>query len=746
VSAAAGFDRRTFLRIGATAAGGLLVGAWRIDGAPAAEAGAKPLALGAFVEIDPDGSVILYSPRPEIGSGTKTSLAMLLAEELDVEWKTIHVRQPDELHPKYLDQFTGGSSGISDSWEPLRKAGAAAREMLIAAAAERWQVPPADCRSDRGAVLHPATGRRIEYRELVGRAAEMRPPEDPPLRSSGDFRIALKPTATVDLHEIVTGRTTYGLDVPLPGMLHAVVERSPVFGGKVARFDATRALAVPGVRKVVELPADRFALASGRPIMVANGVAVIATSTWAAMKGRKALSVEWDEGAHASESTEVLRANLAELASGPPGKVLRDDGDVDAALASAVRRLEAAYEVPFVEASPMEPVNCTALFRDGKCELWAPTQNPYNSRSFAGTALGLPEGTWKDTITVHMIRPGGGFGRRLDTDYAAEAAYLAAQVPGEPVQVLSTRRDELTHSLYRSCGYHRMRAGLDANGTLVAWSQHLANPSRYRYQHGESPPWDSEVCQDDFPAGLVPNFRVAYSEAQSAVPRGYYRAMAPGVNNFALECFLDEIAHASGKDPLAFRLAMIGEGKVQPYANYGGPKMDTGRLRRVLELAAKKGAWGKAAPKGRARGIAGGFVFGSYSACVAEVSIGHDHPRGTRREVRVHRLVSSVDCGRVVNPAGARKQIESAMNGWMNLALKLEITIRRGRVVQQNFGDYPLVRIRESPPRIEGYLVESEEAPTGLGEIPVPAGISAIANAVSALTGKRVRKLPIRLG
>jgi isoquinoline 1-oxidoreductase subunit beta len=736
---ALGLDRRAFLKIGATAAGGLLVGAWRMPGAPAEATSGKALALGAFVEVDPDGTVVVFSPRPEVGSGVKTALAMLIAEELDVDWKTVRVRQPDRLEPKYLDQFTGGSAGISDSWEPLRQAGAAARGVLIAAAAEKWQVPPADCRSDRGAVLHPASGRRLEYRELVARASELNPPEKPVLKSNGDFRIAEKPTATVDLGEIVTGRITYGLDVRLPGMLHAVVERSPVFGGKVARFDASRALAVPGVRKVVELPAHRFALKSGRPVMVADGVAVIATSTWAAVKGRKALHVEWDEGPHARDSSAGLRQKLSQLATGNPGVVLRNEGDVDAAFASAARTLDAVYEVPFVEASPLEPVNCTARVRDGTCELWAPTQNPYNSRSFAGTALGLPEDSWKTAITVHLIRPGGGFGRRLDTDYAAEAAYLAAQVPGEPVQVLSTRGDELQHGLYRSNGYNRMRAGLDEKGTLVAWSQHLANCSRYRYQHGESPPHDSEIYQDDFPAAHVPNFRVAYTEAESAIPRGYYRSMAPGATNFAIECFLDEIARAARKDPLAFRLELIGEGRTVPYSNYGGPQLDTGRLRRVLEMAAKAGDWGKSVARGRARGIAGGFVFGSYSATVAEVSAARD------RTVRVDRLVSAVDCGRVVNPIGARKQIEGALNDAMNLALKLEITFDRGRVIQKNFTDYPLVRMRESPRRIETYLVESDKTPTGLGEIPVPPAISAIANAVSTLTGKRVRKLPIRI-
>jgi isoquinoline 1-oxidoreductase beta subunit len=471
--------------------------------------------------------------------------------------------------------------------------------------------------------------------------------------------------------------------------------------------------------------------------MVANGVAVVATSTWAAMKGRKALRVEWDEGANAAESTATLRAQCVGRAAEKPGEVLRNDGDVDAALASAAKTLESVYEAPYVEASPMEPVNCTAAFRDGVLEIWAPTQNPYNARSYGGTAAGLPEQSWEKSVVVNMLRPGGGFGRRLDNDYVAEAAYLAKEVPGAPIQVVWTRTDELGHSLYRSTAYHHLRAGLDSSGMPVAWSHHLVNPSRYRYQHGESPPHDSEISPDDFPAQLIPNFRVGWSEIPSAVPRGYYRAMMPGMNLFAFECFLDEIAHAGGKDPLALRLALLGEPRQIKFAGYGGPVFDTGRLRRVLELAAAKGDWGKPAAKGRARGIAGGFVFGSYVAAVAEVSV-------SRREVRVHRIVNAADCGTVVNPQGVVKQIEGGSIDGMNLALKLQITLDKGAVVQKSFADYPLVRMREAP-RIEAHVVESSEPPSGMGEIAVPPAMGAIVNAVSAATGKRLRKLPIRL-
>ena len=732
MSAVPRLNRRAFLKIGATAAGGLLVGfSWPARGQ------ATGAAVGAFVEIAPDGSVTIYSPRPEIGEGIKTSLAMLIADELGVDWKSVTVRQPDRLEAKYLDQFTGGSGGLRESWVDLRKAVAAARAVLVAAAAERWGVPATECRTESGGVIHSASGRRLAFGELVQRASAMPLPKEPPLRDAKEFRHVGKPTPTVDLSEIVTGRIHYGLDVRLPGMLHAVIERSPVFGGKVRRFDASRALATPGVKKVLELPADRFTLKSGRPIMVSNGVAVVATSTWAAMKGRKALRVEWEPGPNVSESTASLRARSMSLAGEKPAQVLRNDGDVDAALASAAKTLEATYEIPFVEASPMEPVNCTAAFRDGICELWAPTQNPYNARSYAGTVCGLPEESWEKSVVVNMLRPGGGFGRRLDNDYVGEAAYIAKEVPGAPIQVVWTRGDELAHSLYRSTALHRLRAGLDASGMPVAWSHHLVNPSRYRYQHGDSPPYDSEISQDDFPAQLIPNFRVGWTEIESAVPRGYYRAMMPGMNLWALECFLDEIAHAAGKDPLALRLALLGEPRQLRFSGYLGPFFDTGRLRRVLELAAAKGDWGKPAPRGRFRGIAGGFVFGSYAASVAEVSI-------ARGQVRVHRIVAAADCGTVVNPQGVIKQMEGGSIDGMNLALKLEITVDQGAVVQKSFADYPLVRMREAPV-VEAHVVESSEPPTGIGEIAVPPAMGAIVNAVSAAAGKRLRRLPVRL-
>lgn len=743
---AGAIDRRAFFQAGATAAGGLLVTLWwkgpasagvAADGAGAAIPADVPkgASLGAFVRIEPDGAIVIVSARPEIGQGVKTSIPMLLAEELDVDWERVRVEQTDAVDPKYLDQFAGGSTAVHDSWEPVRKVGAAARAMLVAAAAETWGVPPAECSTGRGEVRHPAKG-ALRYEAVAERASALPAPKDVPLKDPAAFRIIGRPTRTVDLAEIVTGRTKYGLDVRLPGMLYASIERAPVFGGRVAKVDSARALAVRGVRKVVPISTEGTALPSGRPTAGANGVAVVADSSWAALKGRRALRIEWVDGPGLAESSAALRERMEKASREAAGRVLRNDGDFDTAFAGAAKKLEAVYEVPFVAASPMEPMNCTARTTDGGCELWAPTQNPYAAQSFAGSALGLDRKTLKDSVKVHLLRPGGGFGRRLDTDYAAEAA-LVAKAAGSPVQVLWTREDELRHGLYRTAGMHRMRAGLDPEGRPVAWSHAVANPSRYRWQHSEQEPHESEVTADDFPARLIPNLRVAYTEVDSLVPRGYFRSMVPGVNTFVLQCFLDEVAHAASRDPVELRLALLGPARKLEYDGHGGPSFDTGRLRRVLETAAEKGGWGKRPPAGRARGIACGFVFGSYVAEVAEVSL----LRGG--DVRVHRMVAAVDPGIVVNPEGARKQVEGAVLDGVNLALRLEITVKDGRVEQSSFGDYPFLRMADAP-AIEVHLVESGAEPWGLGETGAPPAVAAVANAVFAATGERRRRLPLR--
>ncbi|HEY7368885.1 MAG TPA: molybdopterin cofactor-binding domain-containing protein [Thermoanaerobaculia bacterium] len=731
-------DRRSFLQAGAAAAGGLLVSVWwRPAVVGAAEQAGTSAALTAFVEIAPDGTVTITAPRPETGQGVKTSMAMLVAEELDADWARVRVKDAEILDEgRYLDQFTGGSTSVSESFLPLRRAGAAARALLVGAAAESWGVEPASCETEPGVVLHRASGRRAEYGTLAARAVGKTPPESAPLKDPARFRIIGKETRSVDHREVVTGATRYGLDVRVPGMRVAVVARCPVLGGRLKSFDAARAAAVPGVRAVVPLEPAAATLPSGRPLTTGAGVAVIADSTWAALAGRSRLTVEWEEGAGVSESTPALSRQLAALVGEPSKVSLRSDGDFEAAFSGASLRHESVYEIPFVAASPMEPCNATASVSGGKCELWAPTQAPGNARAFAGAALGLPRDAWASSVTVHPLRPGGGFGRRLDQDYAAEAAAVA-KAAGVPVQLLWTREDELRHGLYRTTSAHRLRAGLDAQGKPVAWEHRVASPSRYRYQKSSSPAQSSEVTADDFPAGRVANFRVGWSEAESLVPRGYFRSMVPGMSLFPIESFLDELAHAARKDPVAFRLALAGDAAKLPYKGHGTETLETARLRKVLETAADRARWGGKLPAGRHRGVAFGLVFGAYVAEVVELSV-------AKGDIRVHKVVAAVDCGLVVNPAGAVKQIESGVMDGLALALRLAITFEKGRVVQENFGDYAFLRMREAP-AIEVHLIDSGEPPVGLGEMGVPPASPAVANAVFAATGTRLRRLPMRL-
>lgn len=736
MSAGLQMNRREFLRVSTTVTGGLLVCVYTRSLDSKTEGAVE---LTAFVEIDEQGNVAIMASRPEVGQGVITAIPMMIAEELDVDWQRVRVRQPSILDGKYGDQFTGGSTSVHESLEPMRLAGATARALLVSAAATRWNVSADSCTTASGVVIHTSTGRNLRYEELAADASRLVPPKTAPLKNQKDFRLLGKPASRTDVHDIVTGRIEYGLDVRIPGMLHALIARSPVFGGKVKSCDAAQALKVPGVKQVVEIHADNFKLPSGRPVMVANGVAVIADSTWSAWKGRDLLQITWDEGENVEVSTDTLRSRSGKLLLQAPSEVLMNDGDFDAVFHHAPTKVEAIYEMPFVEASPLEPMNCTARFENGRCEIWAPAQNPYDARDFAGTVTGLDPKTWQESVIVHPLRPGGGFGRRLDSDYAAEAAFLAKAVAGAPVQVVWTREDEIRHSPYRTMGCHRLQAGLDQNGVPVAWAHHLANPSRYAYQHSESPPHHSEIYPDDFPSHLIQNFRVGYTRIDCPVPIGYYRSMVHSSNNFAIQSFLDEIAHAGGKDPLALRLSLLGKDRDLPYSDHGGPIFSTGRLRKVLETAAQKGGWGNPMQSGRGRGIACGFVFGSYVAEVAEVTV---DSKGT---IKVDRMVAAVDPGNVVNPAGVEVQVQGAVIDGLNLALNLEITVQRGRVVQSSFADYPYFRIGDIPP-IEVHIVSSDATSWGIGEIPVPPAISSVANAVFAATGKRLRRLPLRLG
>jgi isoquinoline 1-oxidoreductase beta subunit len=719
--------RRTFLQVSASAAGGLLLTVTLPPGIRRALA-ARPAdgvsaALHTFVEIAPNGAITIASKNPEIGQGVKTSLPLLVAEELDAPWERVRVIQAD-LDPRYGDQFAGGSTAVNENWLGMRQAGATARHLLIAAAAARWGVDAAACHTEPGVVVHRPTGRRLRYGEIAAEAARQPVPTEVALKSPTSFRLVGTRVPGADNSQIATGRAHYGLDMQVRGMRYACIARPP-FGAALGRVDDRQALRVPGVRRVVRIDP----LPS--PLELRGGVAVVADTTWAAIQGRRALELNWTAGDGPTNDSERLRDEMSRALEGHGDRLrLRDDGDVDGALRDAARVIEATYELPFLSHTPMEPMNCVADVRVGRCEIWGPMQNPGALRALVARVAGLEPAA----VTVHLTRAGGGFGRRLLSDYGAEAAFLSKAV-GAPVQVVWTREDELQQDYYRPAGMHRFRAALDG-GRVTAWDQHLANPSRYAFARSERRPVDSELYKDDFPAGFLPNVRLAYTLVPSAIPGGAWRATLHSANAFAVQSFVDELAHAAGRDPLGFRLELLGEPRRLEYEEHGGPELSTGRLATVLKLAAEKAGWSTPLPPGHARGIAAHFTFGSYAAEVAEVS------RDPSGKVRVDRIVAAVDCGTVVNLSGAEAQVQGGVLDGLSAALYGEITVEQGRVKQSNFHEYRLLRMDETP-RVEAHFVANAEPPSGLGEPPLPPVAPAVANAIFALTGQRIRRLPL---
>jgi len=740
-------SRRDFLKAGAAGSASLVIGFYW--GGPA-QAGAtadaaKDFEPNAYIEIHASGEIRVIAARSEMGQGVRTSLTMILAEELDADWSKIKVEQAVATSEmKYGDMTTGGSESVRSSWDPLRKAGATARDMLVTAAAETWGVPASECSAIGGSVVeHKKSSRRLWYGVLAEKAMALPVPKDVPLKEAKDYRIIGTVKPRVDGGAIVVGEAHYGIDTKVPGMLYAVVARPPVFGGRVKKFDAEKAQAVPGVKKVVEVPAvemtplfgEERPANSGHQHYLWGGVAVVADSTWQAIAGRKVLSIDWDPGAGAEESSENQRAACAEMVK-RPGKELRKIGDPLKAFDGAAKKIEAEYELPFVAHTTMEPPNCTAHVRDGKCEVWAPTQNSGGMATALASALGIPA----SAITIHITLLGGGFGRRLNVDYGVEAA-LISKAADAPVKVIWTREDDVRHDFYRPMSHHRLRAGVDAQNQVTAWIQHIAAPTTDGvYVGGDLPDMGgTEVAGTGLPGGVVPNYLLETSFLHTRVPRGYWRGVDPTWNNFVVQSFIDEIAAATGKDPLDLRRELIAT-KAKPEAGSGDqPPVDVARLRHVLDLAAEKSGWGTPLPKGRGRGVAAIAGWGTYLTYVAEVTVANDGG------IKVDSVVCAIDCGQTINPDMVKSQVEGGIVFGLTAALFDEITIAGGQTQQSNFNNYPMMRINDMP-RVEIHIVPSHEPPGGCGEPPVPSIAPAVANAIFAATGKRLRRLPFQTG
>jgi len=697
-----GLDRRAFIKVSALAGGGLLVGTYLRFGPESAfaegVAAADNFVPNAFISISPSGAVSIIAPNSEMGQGIKTSLPMIVAEELDVPFEQVTIVQGD-LNPAYGRQMSVGSQSTPTNYAPMRRAGATARAMLVAAAAQTWGVPESECGTEKGAVVHLKSKRRATYGDLAAKAATLTPPADAPLKDPKDFKLIGTRVPGVDNKKIVTGAPLFGIDVKLPGMLYATYTKCPTFGGKVASANVDEVKKRPGVR-------DAFVLDGVEGLT--PGVAIVADSTWNAFSAAEALKVQWDAGPVASQSSAEMAKQAEQLAKSTPPAPLPEGAKV----------VEATYHYPFLAHATLEPQNCTALFKNGVMEMWTPTQIPASGQGLVTRGLGLQP---KDVI-VHITRLGGGFGRRGSNEFSIEAAAIAKQLEGTPVKLMWRREDDFGHDNYRSNGWHYFTAGLDNSGKVVA-----LHDAFVKMQGGPG-----DMTAAGFPFTVIPGSQVKSSKLPAGIPTGYWRAPGDNGNVWATQCFVDEMAHAAGRDPVAFTLDLLA---AAPAGN--GRGFDPAKMTTVLKLATEKAGWGKSHPRGEGQGLAITHTNNAYVAIVADVSVSREG------ELSIKKLTAVVDAGTIVNLSAAESQVQGAMLDGISAAWFQKITIEHGAAVQTNFHDYRMLRMNHAPPVVDVQFIKSSAPPTGLGEPGLPAAAPAVCNAIFAATGVRVRTLPI---